>query len=133
MKTKSCLFFTVAVVACVLVVSWFSAPIQGNEGTKEKSYEIQTLFGTEYRTDAARAIDAYERLMDRYMGMTESVFVSIDTDVRDVARQLDSMNSRLTELLMRIERIEKALGIEQNAPPADSKHPHPADKSGKHQ
>ena len=37
-----------------------------------KVYEIHPeITVPEYKTDATRAIEAYERMMDRYMGMTE--------------------------------------------------------------
>jgi len=108
MKAKRYLLFVVAIIVCGLTVIWFSTPIQADD----KTYEVRPQISIpEYRTDAARAIDAYERLMDRYMQMTERVFVGIDTDVRDVVKRLNSVDSKLTELLTRLTRIENALGI----------------------
>jgi archaellum component FlaC len=80
----------------------------------QKTYEVESQITIpEYRTDAARAIDAYERLMERHMDLTEGNFTRIGVDLRDVAKKLDSINSKLTELSTRIARIEKKLGIEQ--------------------
>lgn len=130
MKAKRYLFLVAAVIACGLTVTWFSTPIQA----VDKNYEVRPEVGIpEYRTDAARAIDAYERLMDRYMQMTERVFTGIDTDVRDVVKRLNSMDSKLTELLARFTRIENALGIAQPTPATDNKITTPPDTPEKHQ
>jgi cell division protein ZapA (FtsZ GTPase activity inhibitor) len=130
MKAKRYLFLVVAVIACGLTVTWFSTPIQA----VDKTYEVQPQISIpEYMTDAARAIDAYEHLMDRYMQMTERVFVGIDTDVRDVVKRLNSMDSKLTELLTRLTRIENALGIAQPTAAAGNKTTPPPDTPEKHQ
>jgi len=130
MKAKRYLLFVVAIIACGLTVIWFSTPIQADD----KTYEVRPQISTpEYRTDAARAIDAYERLMDRYMQMTERVFVGIDTDVRDVVKRLNSMDSKLTELLAGFTRIENALGIAQPTTAENSKITTPEDAPEKHQ
>ncbi|MHC4158178.1 MAG: hypothetical protein ACYSSO_03775 [Planctomycetota bacterium] len=110
MKNKKNLLAVAAGLAgCVLVV-WFSTSLRG----VEKTYEIQPQITVpEYRTDAARAIDAYEHLMDRYMDLTEKNLTRIGTDVRDVGKKLDCINAKLGELSTRMSRIEKALGVEQ--------------------
>jgi len=111
---KNLLAITTGLVACVVVV-WLSTSIQG----RERTYEVQPQITIpEYRTDAARAIDAYERLMERYMDLTESNLTRIGIDVRDVVKKLDSIDGKLTELSARMARIEKALGIEQASSPA---------------
>jgi hypothetical protein len=110
MKKNKYLWAFAAVVLCGLIVIWFSASIQGNT----KTYEFQPHITTpEYRTDAARAIDAYERLMERYMDLTERNLFNVSRDIRDVVKRLDSIDSKLTELSERITRIEKALSIKQ--------------------
>ncbi len=102
------------VVGAVLVVSFivigFSSSIQGGENSYKIKPEI-TL--PEYRTDTARAIDAYERVMDRFMSLTEKSLTGINTDVEDIAKKLDSIDCKLTELSTRMARIEKALAIQQ--------------------
>jgi len=111
---KNLLAVSVALVCCVLVV-WFSTAIQGGQKTYEVHPQI-TL--PEYRTDAARAIDAYERLMERYMDLMEMNVIRIGVDVQGFAKRLDSIDGKLTELSKRMARIEKALGIEQPKPTA---------------
>ena len=113
---KNLLAFAVAVVSCA-IVAWFSTSIHGSE----RSYEVKPQITIpEYRTDAARAIDAYERLMERYMSLTERNLDRIGMDTQSVLRKLDSINAKLTELSTRMVRIEAALGIEQPKPPPEA-------------
>jgi hypothetical protein len=107
-----------AVVVCGITLVWFSTSIQG----VPKTYELQPHISLpEYRTDAARAIDAYERMMERYMNMTERDSVRISVDLKEIIKKLYSIDNKLTELSARIARIEKTFGIEQPKPPAKEK------------
>ncbi|MHC4890317.1 MAG: hypothetical protein ACYTEO_12750 [Planctomycetota bacterium] len=59
MRTRNLLAVTAGLICCVVVVL-LSPSIQGGE----KTYEIRPQVTLpEYRSDAARAIDAYERLI----------------------------------------------------------------------
>jgi hypothetical protein len=112
MKTKE--NKNLLVVGTVLIISFiligFSSSIQGDE----KSYKIKPeITLPEYRTDTARAIDAYERVMNRFINLTERNLTSINTDVNGIAKKLVLIDYKLTELSTRMARIEKALGIEQ--------------------
>jgi peptidoglycan hydrolase CwlO-like protein len=110
MKMRRNLIIASATIVCCIVVVWFSTSIQGSQ----KNYEVKPhITIPEYKTDAARAIDAYERLMDRYMNLTEKNIFRIDTDIQEVAKKLDSIDNKLTKLSTRISGIEKALGIKQ--------------------
>ena len=114
---KNLLAVGAAVVCCITVV-WFSTSIQG----VPKTYELRPQISIpEYRTDAVRAIDAYERLMERYMDLTERNSISISADLKEVIKKLYSIDDKLTELSARIARIEKTFGIEQPKPPAKEK------------
>jgi len=126
---KNLLALAAAVVCCTIVV-WFSTSIQGNP----KTYEVRPQVSIpEYRTDAARAIDAYERLMERYMDLTERSLLRVAGDVRDVMKKLDSIDHKLTVLCARTAKIEEALGIEQPKPPIREKHPPNALKKEAHE
>ena len=92
------------------IILWLSALIHGGERTYRVRPEI-TL--PEYRTDAARAIDAYERMMSRYMTSTERHLSGVNEDVKAALKKLDSLDRKLTGLSARMARIEKALGIEE--------------------
>ena len=118
MITNKNLFAVGAVVVCCITVVWFSTSIQGDP----KTYELRPQISIpEYRTDAIRAIDAYERLMERYMDLTERNSIGISADLKEVIKKLYSIDDKLTELSARIARIEKTFGIEQSKPPAKEK------------
>ena len=118
MITNKKLLAVGAVVVCCITVAWFSTSIQGGP----KTYELRPHISLpEYRTDAARAIDAYERLMERYMNLTERNSIRIGADLKEVIKKLYSIDNKLTELSARIARIEKTFGIEQPKPPAKEK------------
>ncbi len=116
MKTSKHIAAVFAVITICSILAWLTSPITGKEAT----YEVETQITTpEYRTDAGRAIDAYERLMERHMDLMEKNLLRFGTDCQAIGEKLDSLNSRLSEVLTRLERIEKALGIEPNiTPPA---------------
>jgi hypothetical protein len=109
MRTKKGLFSVAAgLIVCVAMV-WYSGVIEGYEKTYEIRPEIRL---PEHRSDAARAIDAYERLMERYMSLSENNFNGINVNFSTVTTKLDLIDSKLGSLSERIGRIEKALGIE---------------------
>ena len=119
MRSRNLLVVAAGLVCCVVVV-WLSTSIQGGE----KTYEVRPQITLpEYRTDAARAIDAYERLMDRYMGLTERNLTRIGTGLEGVVKKLDSIDAKLAELSARMARIERALGIERPKRPVREKAP----------
>jgi len=119
MKTnRYTLAILVVIIACSVLV-WLSASIQGGQ----KTYEIHpNLTIPEYKTDLTRIMDAYERLMERYMDLTEQNQSMVGTDLKYVVTTLDSIDGRLAEFSARIARIETALGIEQ---PGSSLSPKP--------
>ncbi|HUU17276.1 MAG TPA: hypothetical protein VMW72_09010 [Sedimentisphaerales bacterium] len=118
MTTNKNLLAIGAVVVCCITLVWFSTSIQGDSRTYELRPNISI---PEYRTDAVRAIDAYERLMERYMDLTERNSIRINADLKEVIKKLYSIDNKLTELSARIARIEKTFGIEQSKPPVKEK------------
>ena len=100
---------TAGLITCAAMV-WFCTSLWGGE----ISYEVEPQIAiSEYRSDAARAIDAYERLMERYMDLTEQNLIGLGRDVEDIVKKLDSIDAKLTRLCAEMARIKKALGIEQ--------------------
>ena len=113
---RSLLAVTVGLLGSIVLI-WFSTSLQGNQ----KTYELRPqLTIPQYRTDVARVVDAYERLMDRYMDLTEMNLTTIGTDLKITAKKLDSIDAKLAELSARTARIEQALGIEQRPEPPAS-------------
>ena len=118
MITKKNLLAATAVVICCITVIWLSTTTQGSP----KTYEVRPRISLpEYKTDTVHAIDAYERLMERYMNMTERSSTRIDSDLKEVIKKLDSINDKLTKLSLRISRIEKTFGIEESEQPKNKK------------
>ena len=118
MTTNRNLLAIGALFVCCITLVWFSTSIQGDP----KTYELRPHISVpEYRTDAVRAIDAYERMMERYMNMTERDSIRISADLKEIIKKLYSIDNKLTELSARIARIEKTFGIEQAEPPATEK------------
>ena len=111
MKTNKNLLIVTAAILCCAVTAWFATSIQGGERTYEVEPQVTI---PEYRTDTARAIDAYEYLMDRFIDITEKNLDGINATVFDITRKLDSIDESLQKLSERIERIEDALGIQQS-------------------
>ena len=109
MTSKRRFYLAVLVVLTVVVLFWLSTSI----GRDRPHYGVEAQIYTtpEYRTDAGRAIDAYERTMERYMDATERNFVGLSADIRAVGIMVDTLNANLTRLDMRLDRIEKHLGI----------------------
>ena len=112
MKTNRYLLVTGAVTVICLVAAAISTAIPDNG----KKYEVDTVVDIPaYQTDAARAIDAYERLMDRYMDLSEKILSQVSSDRQAVSTKLDSLDSRLADISARLARIENALDIDPNS------------------
>jgi len=123
MKTNRNTFAVLAVIIVCSVLVWLSASIEGGQ----KTYEIHpNIAMPEYKTDLARIMDAYERLMERYMDLTEQNQATVGSDLKYVVTTLDSIDVRLMELSARIARIEAVLGIKQpKSPPNPKPDPQP--------
>jgi len=111
-------FYLASLAALMAVVLFWLSTSGGQDRQRYGDFDrprhgIQTqIYATpEYRTDAGRAIDAYERTMERYMDATERNFVGLSADVRAVAVMVETLNANLARLDMRLERIERHLGI----------------------
>ena len=108
-KNKNVLAIGIILLVCLIVIG-FSSSIQGSDKTYKIKPEI-TL--PEYRIDRGSPIYAYERLMQRFMDLTENNLAGINTNVEGIGKSLVLIDYKLTELSRRMARIEKALGIEQ--------------------
>jgi len=110
MKTNRNILAVFAVIIACSALVWLSKSIQGSQ----KTYEIHpNIAMPEYKTDLTRVMDAYERLMERYLDLTERNQSMVGADLKYVVTTLDSIDGRLAEFSARIARIETALGIDQ--------------------
>ena len=105
-KNKNYLALTSGLIMLAVIV-WFSTSNCGGD-TFEIKPEISVPI---QRTDAVHAIDAYERMMERFMDANGRNLAQIGIDVRDIVTKLDSIDSKLSKLSTRMARIEKRLGI----------------------
>ena len=119
LKSKNLLAVGVVVI-CFTTIIWFSATTHG----KPETYEVQPWISVPpYKTDTVRAIEAYERLMERYINTTERNSIRTNRDLKEMIRKLDTINDKLTKLSFRISRIEKTLGIEKSMSSENTKSP----------
>lgn len=108
-ENKKLLAVGIILIVCLIVI-WLAGSIQGGE----KRYEVRPeITLPEYRTDTARAIDAYERLMERFMSLAERNLTGINTEIKGITKKLVLIDCKLSELSAGLARIEKALGAEQ--------------------
>ena len=90
----------------------------------QKTYEIHPQVAMPgYGTDTSLIIDSYERVIERYMDLTERDLFDIGENIRSVAKRLDSIDRKLNRLSKRMTEIEKALGIKQAEPATEEKPP----------
>lgn len=104
-SVKTCMFLA-AIVFCLVIVC-----LSTSVGQDRKSYEVPAqIYGVPaWRSDAAHAVDAYERLMLRYTDLTEKNLVGMTADLDTLARKLDTIDAKLTALDARLARIEQLL------------------------
>jgi len=103
-ETKNLLAVCTIMVVCL--VGWWVSSIQGGV----KKFEIRPEISLpQSRTDAARAIDVYESVMNRLMDMTERNLTGINADVKDISRMLVTVDIKLTELSKRMSKMEEVL------------------------
>ena len=115
MSTNKKLLAVAAVAICCGIVAWSSTSIHGSPHT----YELHPQIGIpEHKTDIARVIDAYERLMERYMDLTDRNSALISSEINNITATLDSISTGLADLSARAARIERALGIQELVTPA---------------
>ena len=115
MKQKGKVLIILAGALICLIVVGLTVSV-----AEDKKYDFDAWITTpEYKTDAGRAIDAYERLTERYMDLAETHLV----DSQTLMQRLDSIDSKIDGISERLARIEKAMGIDPNGNPSPSKSP----------
>jgi hypothetical protein len=109
MSRNGKIYIVIAAIVFCIVVFCLSTSV----GQDRRRYEVETqVYGVPaYQSDAARAIEAYERLMERYLDLTERNLIGLAADVRVFTDKLDAIDGRLSTLDARLARIEQHLGI----------------------
>ncbi|MDD5133842.1 MAG: hypothetical protein PHP01_00345 [Phycisphaerae bacterium] len=105
-------------VVFIGVLIWFAGSLNGSQ-----TYDVKPEISIpQYQSDAARAIDAYEKVMDRYMDISESNFKNIESDNEKIFEKLLEIQTDIARIDARLERIEKAMGLDP-LPPVCTKVP----------
>lgn len=99
---------------CIPVILALTTMLIQAQAADTKNYEIRYQHSApEYKTETTKAIDAYERLMEKYIDLNQQNMSELNYDVKQVQTTLNSINSELIQLSERLRRIEKALAIDQ--------------------
>lgn len=111
MKQNRKLQIAAAVLGLGLVVLGLSTST-GQDRRGNYEVEAQVYGMPAYQSDAARAIEAYERLSERYMNLAERVLAQSTEGDKFLLAQLRTLDDRLERIDARLARIENQLGIQ---------------------
>ncbi len=95
--TRKIMTFAVIIAVAAVVVTATVTAANNYEVRPEIHYGVEG-----HKTDIERIVNAYERLMDRYMNLVEERVANSDEKLDDLMAELKEMNQRLV-------RIEKKL------------------------
>jgi septal ring factor EnvC (AmiA/AmiB activator) len=117
-------------IVAAIIVGMIVLSLSTSTGRDRRNYEIdaQVYSVPPAQSDAARAINAYERLMERHMDMTERHLAGLAEDIKMLAAEFDAvdarfiaLDARLTQMDRRLARIEKHLGTAPESQSAPAK------------
>lgn len=108
MKTRRT-FISLIVIALVCAAFLWLAVSYG----VEKTVEVQTYNLPEYRSDTARAIDAYQQMINRMLDDNDRNWGMVQEQLNTINVKLDKVLSELDIISGRIARIERKMGIEE--------------------
>ena len=117
LQTRTTLF-TVVVALFILVTAMGGPEVLDAQSRVEVRPTVTT---PQYQSDAARAISAYERLMERYMNLTEANLIGMQVENRDMAHRMMQLEATLARIELKIDRLSLAL----NAAPTPNPLPSP--------
>lgn len=102
---------TIKKLACVLACAALFWCLTGAKGAR-KTYEIHSQIPESvFKSESDRALDAYERLVDRALDVNKRQLDAMDLNIREVSKQLHRVEAKLDQLLNRAMIAEYALGI----------------------
>jgi hypothetical protein len=110
-------------IAGAILVALIVLGLSTSTGRDRKIYEVdaQVYSVPTTQSDAARAISAYERLMERHMDLTERNLTNLAADLKVLGEMFDHIDDRLTQMDWRLARIERHLGVPLIPPPAPAR------------
>ena len=122
--------------ACVALIVCLSAVcLSTSQPDNKNRYEIRPEVSVpESRTDTARIIDAYERLMDKYMASIESNGAGLTAEIGNIGTKLEVIDRKISLLSSQLETIQIKLGIapppKPSEKPINDQDPNRTDKAG---
>ena len=97
----------IIIVVLLLSVLCFAPAVENKRPSEGKTtYEIDAGVVGEYKTDASRAIEAYERLMDKYMSLNETYLVNLSRDVSVLSAKVDALSQQLSQISEKLDRMQ---------------------------
>ncbi len=108
MKTRRTFVSFIVIAAACAAFFWLAV----SHGV-EKSIEVQTYNLPEYKSDTARAIDAYQQMINRMLDDNDRNWGMMQEQLNTINGKLDTVLSELDTISGRIGRIEKKMGIEE--------------------
>ncbi|MFA5422782.1 MAG: hypothetical protein WC374_02885 [Phycisphaerae bacterium] len=107
MKTRrNFAFLSVILLACAAFF-WLAT----SHGV-EKEIEVQTYSLPEYRSDTARAIDAYQQMINRMLDDNQQNWANLQQQLNTINAKLDKIQGDIDGISRQIGRIEEKMGIE---------------------
>ena len=90
-------------VICVLVFC-----LGQRSGAADRNYEIRPEIDAGLiQSETVRVVNAYERLMDRYMDLVQSNMVNISRDSKEIIVKLEAIEKKIDSLSERMDKLEK--------------------------
>ncbi len=112
-KNKILFVLGVAIAACATVIAVTNST-HDRRDDRESRYEIENEISLpEYKSNLDKMIDAYERMVDKLLYATSSG-TKFNSDANAIYKKLSEIDSKLTLITAKLEKIEKTLGIKQD-------------------
>lgn len=115
MKNKQNMIkITGLLIIAAIALAWLSASTNADN---KRFYELrQNISVPPKQSDTITMVNSYERLMHRYIALSENNMAEMDKNSDVVISKLDSIERKIDDLGTRLERIEKALNITDELP-----------------
>ena len=102
---------TIKKLAGVLGCAVLLLSLVGAKGAK-RTYEIHTQIPESvFQTESARALDTYERMVDRVLDLNKRQLDTMDLNIKEVSKQLYRVEAKLDQLLNQSLLAEYADGM----------------------
>ncbi len=118
-RPKTVFIRTLILVSCLLIIL-----TAGSTTGKVDNYEVQPQVKVHeygYKSELTQVIESYEKLMGRYMDLSQTNLNNMKTNVIELKKTTNDIKNRLYDITTRLARIEKALDIEYSKQKSEEK------------